>query len=85
MTKSVLLLLCALGLFAQDRATLTGIVKDPSGATVPKATVKVTNISNNESFVARYVGYLHGCVWNCGSTWILHNPGQRGSVLREKT
>src|ERR1017187_5967823 len=50
MTKSVLLLLCALGLFAQDRATLTGIVKDPSGATVPNATVKATNIANNESF-----------------------------------
>ena len=71
MTKSVLLLLCALGLFAQDRATLTGIVKDPSGATVPKATVKVTNISNNESFEGKTtsdglytIPYLNPGVYN---------------------
>ena len=35
-------------MFAQDfRATLTGTVTDPSGATVPNATVKATNTANN--------------------------------------
>src|ERR1035438_320038 len=48
-TKSLLMLLCAFGLFAQDRATLTGTVKDPSGASIPNAIVKATNISNNET------------------------------------
>src|ERR1039458_4533578 len=70
-TKSVLLLLCALGLFAQDRATLTGTVKDPSGGTVPNATVKVTNISNNETFQGKTtsdglytIPYLNPGVYN---------------------
>jgi hypothetical protein len=51
-TRSILvvLLFCVCGLFAQDRATLTGTVTDPSGATVPNATVKVTNTANNETF-----------------------------------
>jgi hypothetical protein len=46
-TRITILLLCAFGLFAQDRATLTGTVKDPSGASVPNAIVKVTNTANN--------------------------------------
>ncbi len=48
-TRSILvvLLFCALGLFAQDRATLTGTVTDPSGASVPAATVKATNAATN--------------------------------------
>jgi hypothetical protein len=33
----------------QDTATMTGTVKDPSGATVPRATVTVTNIGTNIS------------------------------------
>ena len=50
-TRSILvLLLFACGLFAQDRATLTGTVTDPSGATVPNATVKAINVANNETF-----------------------------------
>jgi hypothetical protein len=50
-TRSILvvLLFCAFGLFAQDRATLTGTVTDPSGATVPNATIKAINIATNES------------------------------------
>src|SRR5580658_8534533 len=40
---------CAIGLFAQDRATLTGTVTDPSGARIPNASIKATNTSNNES------------------------------------
>jgi hypothetical protein len=36
-------------MFAQDRATLTGTVTDPSGAAIPNATVKVTNTANNET------------------------------------
>ena len=48
-TRSILvvLLFCAFGLFAQDRATLTGTVTDPSGASVPAATVKATNTATN--------------------------------------
>ncbi len=35
---------------AQDfRATLSGLVTDPSGAAVPNATVKATNTATNES------------------------------------
>ncbi len=45
----VLLALCAAA-FAQDfRATLTGSVTDPSGAAIPGATVKATNIGNNSA------------------------------------
>jgi hypothetical protein len=43
----IALLLLSIGLMAQDRATLTGIVTDPSGATVPNATVKATNTATN--------------------------------------
>lgn len=44
---ALLLLLCT-GLCAQDfRATLTGIVTDPSGAAVPAATVKTTHNGTN--------------------------------------
>ena len=50
-TRSILvvLLLSAFGLFGQDRATLTGTVTDPSGATVPNATIKATNTATNET------------------------------------
>jgi len=52
-TKSLLVLLFAFGLFAQDRATLTGTVQDPSGASVPNAIVKATNTSTNETSEGR--------------------------------
>lgn len=42
---ALLLLSCAL--FAQDRATLTGTVTDPSGAAIPGATVKATDTATN--------------------------------------
>jgi len=46
--RSVLaLLFVSCALFAQDRATLTGTVSDPSGAAIPGATVKATNTANN--------------------------------------
>jgi hypothetical protein len=46
----VLLLAAASGLWAQDyRATITGVVTDPSGALVPNASVKVTNSATNET------------------------------------
>jgi hypothetical protein len=45
---ALLLLLCT-GLYAQEfRATLTGTVTDPSGAAVPNANVKATNVSTNQ-------------------------------------
>jgi len=45
----VLIILVA-GMLAQDfRATLTGLVTDPSGAIIPGATVKATNTSTNAS------------------------------------
>src|SRR5258707_247360 len=44
---STCLVLCA-ALSAQDfRATLTGTVTDPSGSSIPNATVKATNTANN--------------------------------------
>ena len=47
--RSVLaVLLLSAGLYAQDfRATLTGTVTDPSGAAIPNATVKATNVATN--------------------------------------
>ncbi len=43
---AVLLLAAAAPAFAQvDRATLTGIVRDPSNAVIPKAQVKATNLA----------------------------------------
>jgi len=42
---ALLFLTCAL--FAQDRATLTGTVTDPSGAAIPAATVKATDTATN--------------------------------------
>jgi hypothetical protein len=42
------LLLISGALFAQDfRATLTGTVTDSTGAVIPDATVKATNVANN--------------------------------------
>ncbi len=44
----LLLLIVAAFAFAQDfRATLSGVVTDPSGAAIPGATVKATNTSTN--------------------------------------
>ena len=40
------LLFVSLSLAAQDNASLTGTVKDSSGAAVPNATVVVTNSEN---------------------------------------
>jgi Carboxypeptidase regulatory-like domain len=48
--RSSLALLCLLsgGLLAQEPATLTGTVTDPSGAAVPNAAVKATNAATNQ-------------------------------------
>jgi len=43
------LLLFSISLQAQDRATLTGTVTDPSGAAVPNAAVKATNTATNQA------------------------------------
>src|SRR5215210_7803663 len=41
-----LLLLCTTAAFAQvDRATLTGVVRDPSNAVIPKAKITLTSIA----------------------------------------
>ncbi|MBA3295929.1 MAG: hypothetical protein H0U19_03265, partial [Acidobacteria bacterium] len=48
----LLLSACAVPLTAfaqQETATMTGAVRDPSGATMPRATVTVTNIRTNIS------------------------------------
>ncbi|HUA82397.1 MAG TPA: carboxypeptidase-like regulatory domain-containing protein [Bryobacteraceae bacterium] len=48
---ALLALCCGSALLAQrDLATLVGTVKDPSGAVVPKATVKITNSATNEVY-----------------------------------
>lgn len=48
LTVLVLVLVCSSALVAQDiRATITGLVTDPSGAAIPGATVKATNTANN--------------------------------------
>src|SRR5262245_49219759 len=49
MTKIVALLVFAAALFAQDQATLTGTVTDPSGAAIPSATVKAVNTATNNT------------------------------------
>src|SRR4051812_1617368 len=41
----VLILLLVVAGFAQDRGTIRGVVTDPTGATVPDATVTVKNIN----------------------------------------
>ena len=41
----VVILLLAGSVFAQDRGTIRGVVTDPSGATVPEATVTVKNVN----------------------------------------
>jgi len=47
-TKLLALCLTVAGLYAQDfRATVTGIVTDPSGAAIPNAVVRATNIATN--------------------------------------
>jgi hypothetical protein len=49
-----LLLTASCGLFAQEfRATLTGVISDPSGAAVPNATVRATNNATNQSKEAK--------------------------------
>ncbi len=42
-----LLALTSTGLFAQDRATIAGTVTDPSGASIPNATVRAVLLSTN--------------------------------------
>ncbi len=42
------LLFCASGVFAQsERGTITGVVRDASGAIVPSASVSITNVATN--------------------------------------
>ncbi|HYW47027.1 MAG TPA: TonB-dependent receptor [Bryobacteraceae bacterium] len=43
------LLALSMGLYAQDRATLTGTVTDPSGASIPTATIRATNTATNQT------------------------------------
>lgn len=91
MRLKIRVLACALalvcGMWAQDfRATLTGLVTDPSGAAVPGASVKVTNLDNNSFKEARTtslgnftVPYLDPGVYNVE----VGAPGFQ-TVLREK-
>ena len=56
--RMTILLLCLLaglpGLsLAQDRGGITGTVSDPSGAGIPDASVKVTNIGRGEAIELR--------------------------------
>jgi len=53
LTKVVALLLLAFSLDAQDRATVTGTVTDPSGAAIPNANVKAVNIATNTTSEAK--------------------------------
>jgi Carboxypeptidase regulatory-like domain len=63
-------------LFAQDfRATLSGQVTDPSGAAIPNATIKATNVETNESQEAKTstegyytLPYLNPGVYNVEAT-----------------
>src|SRR6516165_748563 len=57
------------------RATVTGIVGDPSGAAIPRAAIKATNIANNQvqettsTVVGLYtIPYLEPGVYNIEAT-----------------
>ncbi len=50
MLRSILaLLIVSSALFAQEQGTITGVVTDPSGAAIPNATIKSTNLANNQT------------------------------------
>jgi hypothetical protein len=53
-TNILALLVLSIGLHAQDfRATLSGIVTDPSGGAIPEATVKAISVETNTAKEAR--------------------------------
>jgi hypothetical protein len=69
--------LTALGLFAQDRGTITGTVTDGSGGSVPQATVTLRNPGNNISQATT--------TDNQGSYTFIYLPAGRYELSVEKT
>src|SRR5882672_4600113 len=48
----LVLLLCAVPIYAQYRASIQGVVTDPDGAVVSGATLTLTNLDTNQKLVA---------------------------------
>ncbi len=70
-------------LAAQDVASITGVVTDPSGAVVPGVEVTLTNPQTGVTYQGRHqrLGFLHNSVKSSQDPATKSNSGTRASSL----